>query len=101
MVLPYSGTQSLRLKKKLNTLFKEQLLSGKLEIVFRTTQRMSSCFTFKDAIPRSLLSVAIYEYKCPRCSSRYMGSTYRHWEKRLEEHLHISALTGKPIKGLK
>ena len=93
LVLPYLGTQSLRLKKKLNKLFKEQLSSGKLEVVFRTTQRMSSCFRFKDAIPRSLLSGVIYEYKCPICNSRYIGSIYRHWEKRLEEHLHMSALT--------
>ena len=66
LLLPYLGTQSLRLKKKLNKLSKEQLPSGKLEIVFRSTQRMSSCFRFKDAIPRSLLSSAIFEYKCSR-----------------------------------
>ena len=88
------GTQSLRLKKRLNKLFKEQLPSGKLEMAFRTTQRMPSCFRFKDAIPRSLLSGIIYEYKCPRCISRYIGSTYRYW------HLHISSITGKPLKGL-
>ena len=93
-VLPSSGTQSLRLKKRLNKLFKEQLPSGKLEMAFRTTQRMPSCFRFKDAIPRSLLSGIIYEYKCPRCISRYIGSTYRYW------HLHISSITGKPLKGL-
>ena len=61
---------------------------------------MSSCFRYKDAIPRSLLSGAIYEYKCPRGNSRYIGSTYRYWEKILEEHLHMSALTGRPLKGL-
>ena len=101
LVLPYLGTQSSRMKKKLNKLFKEQLPSGKLEIVFKTTQRISSCFRFKDPIPRSLLSGVIYEYKCPRCNSRYIGSTYRYWENRLEEHLHMSASTGKPLKGLK
>ena len=95
LVLPYLGRN-----KRLNKLFKKQLPSGKLEIVFKTTQRMFSCFKFEDAIPRSLLSGAIYEYKCPRCNSRYIGSTYRYWEKRLEEHLPMSALTGKPVKGL-
>ena len=99
-VLPYLGTQFLRVKKKLNNLFKEQLTSGKLEVVFRTTRRMSSCFRFKDAIPRSLLSGAICEYKFSRCNSRYIGSTYRYWEKRLEEHFHMSTLTGKLLKGL-
>ena len=69
-------------------------------MVFRTTQRMPSCFRFKSAIPRSLLSGVIYEYKCPGCSSRYIGSTHGYWEKRLEEHLHMSPLTGKPLKGL-
>ena len=34
-------------------------------------------------------------------NSRYIGSTYRCWEKRLEEHLHMSALSGKPLKGLR
>ena len=73
--------------------------SGNLGIVFRTTQRMSSCFRFKDAIPRYLLSGVIYEYKCPRYNSRDIGSTYRYLEKRMEEHLHMSALTGIPLKG--
>ena len=98
LVLPYLGTQSLRLNKRLNKLFKEQLPSGKLKMVFRTTQRMSSCFRFIEAIPCSLLSGIIYEYKCPRCNSRYIVSTYRYWEKRLEEHLHISSLMDKPLK---
>ena len=100
LVLPHLGTQFIRLKKKLNKLLKEQLSSGKLEMVFRTTQRMSSCFRFKDAIPHSLLSGVIYEYKCPGCTSRYIGSTYRYWEKRLKEYLHMPALTGKPLKGI-
>ena len=59
LILPYLGTQSLKLKKNLNKLFKEQLPSGKLEMVFRTTQRMSSCFRFKDVISCSLLSGVI------------------------------------------
>ena len=66
-------------------------------MVFRTTQRMPFCFRFTDAIPRSLLSGVIYEYKC---TSRYIGSTYRYWEKRLEEQLRISSITSKPLKGL-
>ena len=61
---------------------------------------MSSCFRFKDAVPVSSLSGVIYEYKCPRCNSRYIGSTYRNWEKIPEEHSHMSALTSKPPKGL-
>ena len=100
LVLPYLGTQSLKLKKIFDLLLKEELPSGKLEMVFRTTQRMSSCFRFIDVIPCSLLSGVTYDYKSPRCNSRYIGSTYKYQEKRLEEHLHMSALMGKPLKGL-
>ena len=92
--------RAFKTEKKINILCKEQLPSGKLETVFRTTQTVSSCFRFKDVIPRPLLSGVIYKYKCPRCKSRYTGSTYRYWEKRLEEYLFMSALTSKPLKGL-
>ena len=68
-------------------------------MIFRTTKR-TSCFRFKDPIPCSLLSGVIYEYKCSKCNSRCIGSTYRFWEKILEEHLHMSALTDKLLKGL-
>ena len=30
----------------------------------------------------------------------FIGKKTRFWEKRLEEHLHVSALTGKPLSGL-
>ena len=78
LVLPYLGTQSLRLKKIFDLLLKEELPSGKLEMVFRTTQRMSSCFRFIDVIPCSLLPGVTYDYKSPRCNSRYIGSTYKY-----------------------
>ena len=34
------------------------------------------------------------------CNLSYIGCSKRFWEKRLEEHLHVSALTGKPLSGL-
>ena len=37
-VLPYLGAKPLRLKKRHNKLFKEQLPSGKIEKFFKTTQ---------------------------------------------------------------
>ena len=56
---------------------------------------MSSYYRLKHAILRLLLSGVIYEYKCPRGNS-----TYRYLYKRLEEHLHMSTLMGKPHKRL-
>ena len=92
LVSLYLKKQPLRQKKKLNKIFKRELLSAKVDIVLRTTQRVSSCFRFIDAIPLSLLSSSIYKYKCPRCHFRYIGLTYRYWENRQEEHLHMSCI---------
>ena len=55
---------------------------------------------FKDQIPKSLMSGVIYKYKCATCNRSYIGCTKRFWEKRLEEHLQVSALTGKQLNGL-
>ena len=100
IILPFLGSASLNIKKKLNQSFRHALPMCSLQVVFKTQNRMSSWFSFKDMIPKSLLSGVIYEYKCPRCKSGYRGSTFRYWEKRLEEHLHLSALTGYALKGM-
>ena len=73
---------------------------AKVKLIFKSSRKLSSCFMFKDKIPHSLMSGVIYTFTCPGCNSRYIGSTKRFWELRLQEHLHISALTGKPLNGL-
>ena len=55
---------------------------------------------FKDKFPKSLVSGVVYKYTCAKCNLSYIGCTKRFWEKRLEEHLHVSALTGKPLSGM-
>ena len=66
--------------------------------MFKSTNRLSNYFNFKDIIPKSLISGVVYKYRCDRCNSVYIGKTKRYWGKRLEEHLSVSALTGKPMK---
>ena len=61
---------------------------------------MLNCFPFKDKFPKSLVSGVIYRYTCAECNLGYVGCTKRFWEKRLEEHLHVSGLTGKPLTGM-
>ena len=61
---------------------------------------MSSYFSFKDKFPVSLMSGVIYKFKCANCNVCYIGCTARYWEKRLEEHTHISSLTTKPLSGM-
>jgi hypothetical protein len=100
IVLPFLGSTSLRTKNQLIRSFRELLPFSKLKVVFKTSRRISSCFSFKDKIPKSLMSGVIYKYTCAGCNSCYIGSTKRFWEKRLEEHLHISALTGKRLHSM-
>ena len=70
-----------------------------LKLVFKTSNRLSSFFSFKDKLPAALDSGVIYKYNCANCNVSYVGCTKRYWEKRLEEHTHTSALTGKPLSG--
>ena len=97
IVLLYLGMVSLTIKKELTTALKQQLPFCNIQFAFKTNCRMSSWFKFKDEIPRSLISDVVYRYNCPRCNSKYVGSTFKYCMKRLEEHLHISAVTGKPV----
>ena len=55
--LTYLCTQSLRLRTKIDKLFKNQLPFGKLETIFRATPITPSCFRSKDTILRFLSSV--------------------------------------------
>jgi hypothetical protein len=98
-ILPFLGTSSWKIKNELTRRFRKIIPFCKLKIVFKTSKRLSSCFSFKDKFPKSLMSGVIYEYTCSECNLRYIGCTKRFWEKRLEEHLHVSALTGKPLHG--
>ena len=100
MVLPFLGSVSWKTKSTLIRSFREFLPSSKIKIVFKSSNRLSSYFHFKDTIPKSLMSGVIYKYTCAVCNHCYIGSTKRYWEKRLEEHVHVSALTGKQLHGL-
>ena len=99
IILPFLGTSSWSVKNNLKKLYKEILPFCNLQVVFKTGNKMSSHFKFKDSLPESLRSGLIYQFKCAKCNLSYVGSTWRFWERRLQEHLHISALTGKPLSG--
>ena len=100
LILPFMGTVSLKVKNNLVRSFRNILPFCNIKIVFKTSNRISSYFKYKDSFPKSLLAGVIYKYTCAKCNLSYVGCTKRYWEKRLEEHTHISALTGKPLSGL-
>ena len=100
IVLPFLGSSSWIAKNNLIKIFRKILPFCNLKVVFKTGNRLSSYFSFKDKFPKSLMSGVIYQYNCANCNICYVGCTWRYWEKRLEEHLHISALTAKPLSGM-
>ena len=68
-------------------------------IVFQTKCKLIIFFTFKVKIPVFLRSGIVYKFKCGGCNATYYGKTKRHFKVRMCEHLGVSALTGKRVKG--
>ena len=99
IVLPFLGTTSWQIKNELIKTFKKNVPFCNLKIVFKSGKRLSSFFTFKDKLPKSLMSGVLYKYTCAKCNLSYVGCTKRFWETRLQEHTHVSGLTGKPLSG--
>ena len=97
VVLPYLGTTSLTIKKKLKQLFRT-IPSHSIEIIFQTTYRMGNMFRFKDSMPHSLLTDFVYYFKCRSCAASYIGRCYRHKLVRFCEHAGLSPRTGTRLK---
>ena len=62
--LPFLGSTSFQIRKKLQKLFSDKLMSCNLKIVFTSPVRVKSFFTVKDKLPKMLLSGLVYQYKC-------------------------------------
>ena len=92
------GSSSFQIRKKLQKFFSDKLTSRNLKIVFTSPVRVKSFFTFKDKLPKMLLSGLVYQYKCGGCNATYYGKTKRHFKVRICEHLGISHLTEKKGK---
>ena len=68
-----------------------------LKVVIKSGNRLPSLFRFKYVFPKSLISGTIYKYQCAKCKLSYIGSTFRYFEKRLEEHVHVLAFYRKTL----
>ena len=99
VVLPFLGNSSIQLRKRLRSIYRECLPNIKLNVIFRSTNRLKSNFCFKDVIPRDLKSLVIYKFKCSICNdTHYLGKTKRHFLTRVYEHLGLSPYTNKSYK---
>ena len=61
--LPFLQSTSFQIRKKLQILFSDKLTSCNLRIVFTSPVRLKIFLTFKDKLPKILLSGRVYQYK--------------------------------------
>ena len=78
--LQFLGSTSFQIRKKLQKLFSDKLTSCNFKIVFTSPVRVKSFFTFKDKLPKMLLSGLVYQYKCGGCNATYYGNTKHHFK---------------------
>ena len=95
VVLPYLGTFSLNLRKRLYKSVSKSLPQCNIKVIFQSKNRLSSFFKFKDSIPLHLRSHLIYKFQCSNCNITYYSETERHLKAGAGEYLHTSPLTGK------
>ena len=93
--IPYLGTQSLNIKKKLIKVISNYSPHCKINVIFNSSNRLRNFFGFKDKVPTDVRSHLLYRYTCSRCNSVYLGETRRHYLVRSFEHLGVSLKTGK------
>ena len=96
--LPFLGSTSFQIRKKHQKFSGDKLTSCNLKIVFTLPVRVKSFFTFKDKLPKMLLSGLVYQYRCGGCNATYYGKTKRFFKVRICEHLGMSHLTEKKGK---
>ena len=76
--LEYLGKISLLAKKQLTNIFRSCRKDIKLNVVFKTSNRLRNAFRFKDQLPKCINSKVLYKYKCNTCNNVYIGKTKRH-----------------------
>ena len=95
IVLPYLGFISDQIRTKLFKIISKNLPCCKLNIVFKTSCRLSNYFSYKDRPCKDLISGIVYKFSCGCCNASYIGQTKRHFKVRMSEHMGVSPLTNK------
>ena len=98
LVLRYLGPLSLQTRTKLRKSLKGILNCSKLQIVFKSQNKLAKAFRSKDRIRKELLSGVVYKFQCELCNEFYYDEWVRHRNVRIGEHIGISPLARKTVK---
>ena len=90
VALPYLGTFSLNLRKRLYKSVSKSLPQCNTKVFLQSKNRLSSFFKFKESIPLHLCSHLIYKFQWSNCNITYYGETERHHKVRAGEHISTS-----------
>ena len=71
---------------------------SKLQIVFKSQNKLAKAFRVKDRNSKELTSGVFYKFQCGLCNESYYGECVRHSNVRIGEHIGISPLTRKKVK---
>ena len=96
--LEFLGKISLQVKRQLIEIFRTCSKEIKLNVVFKSSVRMSNAFRFKDQTPKCLNSMLLYKFTCDTCNSVYTGKTKRNCLVHQFEHLGLSVFINKALR---
>lgn len=85
VILPYLGTISYSLEKKVSNLIEAHYSTVTLKIVCKTPLWIGNLFRFKDKIPKPQRSSIIYKFSCIICDAIYIRKTSRNLFMSIEE----------------
>ena len=91
----FLGKTSLEVKRQLIEIFRTCSKDIKLNVVFKSSVRVSNAFRFKDQMPKCLNSMLLYKFTC---NSVYIGKTKRHHLVCQFKHLGLSVFTNKAVR---
>ena len=94
LVLPYLGTVSLQTSTQLQKSIKGILNSCKLQVVFKSENKLFKNVHFNNLVPQILTWGMVYKFQCELCNKLYYGECVRH----LGERIGISPLTSKRVQ---
>ena len=98
LVLPYLGTISLQVRTKLQKSIKRVLNCCKLQVIFKSQNKICNNFRSKDPVLQILTSGVVYKFQCGLCYQFYHGQCVTHLAVRSGEHIGISPLTNKRVE---
>ena len=98
LVLPNHGPLSLETRTKLRKSLKVMLNCCKLQIVFKSQNKLAKAFRVKDRISKELTSGVFYKFQCGLWNQSYYGECVRHRNVTIGEHIRISPVTRKKVK---